>query len=276
MRRLRRIGRILASPYRSLLRDDQLEVRLWQHRLAPLNTMEEDGDWRCFEVGGLRVFWPLEYEARELRSLYHETFAPSSYNPHAFEFGKVRIRPGDWVVDAGACEGFFAQYAVGHGANVLIVEPVPLLVEALSRTFEAEIQVGRVRIVAGGISETSGVSKLTTRPDKVYSSTVGAEGSETVAIHALDDLVEQGIVPTIDFVKMDIEGHEVAAMRGMSKLLRTHRPRLSIAVYHREENARLIKRLLDEIEPRYQVRWRGVWARGDDSPRPYMLYASAE
>ena len=39
-----------------------------------------------------------------------------------------------------------------------------------------------------------------------------------------------------DFVKMDIEGGEMAALKGMSRTLEACHPRLAIAVYHKPED----------------------------------------
>jgi len=74
-----------------------------------------------------------------LPSLHREAF-PSDIKPHA-SVGELVIQLGQWVVDAGAREGYFARHAFVPGAWVLTVEPVGQLAEAPCRRFGTEIAV---------------------------------------------------------------------------------------------------------------------------------------
>ncbi|MCP3788729.1 UNVERIFIED_ORG: FkbM family methyltransferase [Pseudomonas parafulva] len=58
-------------------------------------------------------------------------------------------------------------------------------------------------------------------------------GGDPVCCVRLDDALP-GFEP--NFIKMDIEGEEPAALRGAIGLLSRHRPRLAISVYHRAEH----------------------------------------
>ncbi len=273
LRRFSRIRRISTSFYRNLLLDEPLELEFLRHAPPPLHKLSEDDVWQHLQIQDFNFFWPKDYEVSPLAWIYQEVFSPARWNPHAYEFGAIAIRPEDWVVDAGACEGFFTHYALMRGARVLVIEPVPVLAQALARTFEAEIQSGRVRILWGAIGDQPGELKLRVSQDALYISALDPGGDTLVPVYTLDSLLERQIVPAINFVKMDIEGQEVVAIRGATNILRTLIPRLSIAVYHQEENAREILNYLQDVQPLYHVRWRGVWARGDDLPRPYMLHA---
>jgi FkbM family methyltransferase len=234
----------------------------------------EDSEWKVLEVEGFRFFWPRHYSDSALPGLYRQAFAPAVCNPHAYEVGAVCIRSGDWVVDAGACEGFFTQYALQRGAQVLMIEPVPKLAQALSYTFEQEMRAGRVRLLQGGIGESAGEMRLKVPQDAVYDAHISQEGTEPVTMYPLDGLIGNGIVPAIDFVKMDIEGYEIAAFKGAHELLRSHSPRLAIAVYHEFPNAQIVRSLILEAQPAYQVSWRGVFfPEGLSGPRPFMLHA---
>ncbi len=53
--------------------------------------------------------------------------------------------------------------------------------------------------------------------------------SESVCI---DDLVDRQNLSRVDFIKIDIEGAELQALRGAEKTLRRFRPKLAIAVHH--------------------------------------------
>jgi hypothetical protein len=67
---------------------------------------------------------------------------------------------------------------------------------------------------------------------------LAAHGSIEVETRALDELVEARRLSPPSVIKMDIEGGEVAALRGAEKTLAVHRPTLLIATHgpsvHRE------------------------------------------
>ncbi len=65
---------------------------------------------------------------------------------------------------------------------------------------------------------------------------VGAEAEEptrSILCLSLDDTMP-GLRP--DFVKIDIEGSELAALRGMARIIDACRPRLAIALYHQPQD----------------------------------------
>jgi hypothetical protein len=49
---------------------------------------------------------------------------------------------------------------------------------------------------------------------------------------SIDDFVQKNNIDKIDFIKMDIEGAELNALRGAIKTLNKFRPKLAISVYH--------------------------------------------
>jgi len=60
-------------------------------------------------------------------------------------------------------------------------------------------------------------------------------------------LVEAGVVERVDMIKMDIEGHELPALRGAERALRRFRPRLAISIYHQWEDYFRIPLYLNEL-----------------------------
>jgi FkbM family methyltransferase len=72
---------------------------------------------------------------------------------------------------------------------------------------------------------------------------------ETVAI---DDVVNREGLPRVDFIKMDIEGSELSALRGAEKTLRKFRPKLAISIYHKLPDFWEIPRYLDSLDLNYR------------------------
>lgn len=272
-RRLGRIWSILQTPYWRLAYQDRLNYNRHTFEPPEINVVAQDGDMELLEIGGLRIFWPQEYERRVLIGSYCEIFAPSLVNPHAYEDGDIQLKHGDWVVDAGACEGFFTFLALQRGANVLMVEPVPRLAAALACTFAQEIRSGKVKLIQAALGEKPGKGRLSVDPSSIVISKIAASGQEDVPIIALDQLLSHNVIPRVDFLKMDIEGFETAAMRGAINILKEQMPCLSIAVYHEFENARLLRDFILRYQPKYHIRFRGVFLRPghEGGPRPFML-----
>jgi hypothetical protein len=76
----------------------------------------------------------------------------------------------------------------------------------------------------------------------------------------------------IDFVKMDVEGQEMNAVRGMFGILKRFKPRMAIAVYHGYDNAKQVKELILAARSDYKIEFGGCYMF--ESPaRPFMVYA---
>lgn len=75
------------------------------------------------------------------------------------------------------------------------------------------------------------------------------DASLTIPIIALDD-VFFGMQP--NFIKMDIEGAEIEALKGAKIIIQHYRPILAICLYHRASDLWEIPSLIDSIYPDYE------------------------
>ncbi len=141
---------------------------------------------------------------------------------------RLLVRPGDHVVDAGANIGYISLLLarmVGPGGVVHSFEPVPATFELLENNMRA-LGVANVRARRMAVSDAAGRARMTT-PDysgggeNLYESHLvgrAEPGSFEVETARLDDALG-GDAQRVTFVKMDVEGHELTAMRGADKLL---------------------------------------------------------
>lgn len=143
---------------------------------------------------------------------YHE-FSPSQI--FLFEL----LRKNDRVVDLGAHVGTFALGAAALGCDVVAVEAAPGNVRLLEAGIR-ENGLDRVRVIPAAVSERPGVLRFVA--DGPFGQVCG-EGYAGPCIEVpgvtLDGLLREVGWDRVDFVKMDIEGQEIAAFRGMSELL---------------------------------------------------------
>lgn len=141
------------------------------------------------------------------------------------------IKPGDRVLDIGANIGYyttlFAEW-VGQSGIVNAIEPDPhnfALLDANTQDFQ---KASRVRLHALALGETNGAGKLFQSKDNIgmhrlYDSVCCDESFVEVAVCRGDDL---GLAP-LDFIKIDVEGYEAFALRGLNNTL-AHSPNIKI------------------------------------------------
>ena len=81
---------------------------------------------------------------------------------------------------------------------------------------------------------------------------VNAEDGNTEA-RTLDGLLGS---ERVTFIKMDIEGAEVEALKGAKEIIQRDRPKLAISAYHRAEDIVNIPILVKEFVPDYHLYFR--------------------
>ncbi|HXM55035.1 MAG TPA: FkbM family methyltransferase [Candidatus Dormibacteraeota bacterium] len=134
------------------------------------------------------------------------------------------LRPGMRCLDLGANVGYFTLLmadAVGPEGRVAAVEANPRLVDLLGRSVDVNGFRDRVRLFHAAAADRSGDRLHLHVPaghlgDGAVATYAGPESVE-VDTAAVDDLLADW--DRLDVVKVDIEGAEEAAWRGMSGLL---------------------------------------------------------
>jgi hypothetical protein len=81
----------------------------------------------------------------------------------------------------------------------------------------------------------------------------GGDGDLRVPLTTIDTLAEEFGLNRVDFIKMDIEGAEVAALMGAEGTLAKQRPRLALAGYHNQEDSETIPAVVWAAWPGYRV-----------------------
>jgi len=136
------------------------------------------------------------------------------------------VRPGSRVLDLGCHLGTFSLAASALGADVLAVDAAPAHVELVRRAAHRNGFDG-LRVVHAAVAdehvagiEGPGVVPFIVRSihGHVHTSDQPAEEAIEVPVASVDQLLEFVGWDDVDVVKMDIEGSEVAALRGMRQL----------------------------------------------------------
>ncbi len=152
---------------------------------------------------------------------------------------KIEVRVGDTVIDAGGCYGDTAlcfAHKAGPGGRVFSFEFMPDNIQVFNRNLEMNPDLAeRVEIVPHPLWSKSG-EKLYVEgigPAAHITPTQKTKDAKPVETLTIDDLARAKGLPHVDFIKMDIEGAELEALKGAEDSIRRFRPRLAISVYHR-------------------------------------------
>jgi FkbM family methyltransferase len=170
----------------------------------------------------------------------------------------ISARPGDVVVDCGAWIGDVSLYfadRVGPAGRVMALEFEPSNLDLLRTNLALNRHLSdRVAVIERALWDRSGL-ELSFRADGPSSALEsGADVSAstpTTTTVTLDDLVESEKLDRVDFIKMDVEGAELAALRGAEATLRRWRPALAISAYHRPDDLVEIPRYLVDLQLGY-------------------------
>ena len=168
------------------------------------------------------------------------------------------VQPDDIVLDCGANVGVFVTEALERGAaTVVAIEPSPLNLECLRRNFETEIASGRVILVDRGVWDKDETLRFAVSRNSVRDSFVldAGDAIQTLELRVttIDTLCRELSLARVDFIKMDIEGAEQPALAGAQATLARHRPRLSLASYHKADDFEQIPRVVRRAWPGYKV-----------------------
>ena len=164
-----------------------------------------------------------------------------------FEGCKVLFDIGAWTGDTAIK---FAKL-IDQNGKIVAFEPTPHSMADLCKNIHEEGLANRVIPVAAGVSDRNGYAWI--QLSQLSSSNcISSTGSLLVNITTIDDFCnEVKMVPNL--IKMDIEGGEMAALRGAKNTIVKYGPGLQVCIYHRCEDLWEIPLFLKELRPDYKL-----------------------
>ena len=184
--------------------------------MTPERTVTEEG-WATIPLGdgtrGTIYFAPgNEYILQDvLLGRHHEV---------AKEFRVLldALSPDDTVVDLGAHLGMFTLAAAAKGCRVIAVEASPQNVDALRRSIEAN-GFTNVTVVQVAISDHIGTVRFSHEGPWGRVTDDAVTATMEVPARPLPVVLDELGIARVDAIKMDIEGSEPRAIRGMEEML---------------------------------------------------------
>ncbi len=193
--------------------------------------------------------------------IYHDSdrtcvlaMATESYEPETTRLLLNFLKASQTFVDAGAHIGYYtllAARAVGPAGRVYAFEPAPRNLALLLKNIQANGYNDNITAVPKAVSNRSGTCQLFLCEEESLSNSIFPkllEGGDSVSVKAttLDEFFEGEGWPPVDFMKMDIEGAEKAALEGMRELSRRN-PQLRLVIEFAPQNLQAAKVSPEEL-----------------------------
>ena len=195
------------------------------------------------KIDGLDLYGCLRHRS------FLEHVASGTYEPYFRELFELSLRPGMIVVDGGAHIGLYsllAQKTIGENIKILAFEPDPFNFFALKYNIEKN-RCQNVLALPKALSNTVGIMTFWSSSGTIGSSLImrkeiGKTKPISVPVTTLDEELPQPVSSIL--VKLDIEGHEPLALKGMERTLK----RADVAVCMVEVNPHALKEA--QLEPK--------------------------
>lgn len=153
----------------------------------------------------------------------------------------------DIFVDAGGFDGdtaeSFSKYSPDY-KKIIIFEPSAHNMAKLRNRIAG---IERVEVHPIGLSDKK--EKLYFNSALGSACNVDSNGTESIFVDTLDSVVQEPVT----FIKMDLEGWEMQALRGARQHIENNAPKMAIAVYHNAADIRTIYQLVHSLNSRYST-----------------------
>lgn len=208
-------------------------------------------DWQLHRFALDKIGYPIEV-------FFMPAGVMATFILKQYEYRKrtpeIKAQEGDYVIDGGGCWGDTALYfahEVGEQGKVFTFEFASDNLKVFDRNMSLNPQLSsRIEVFPKAMWENSGEKISYSADGPATSLAINQQNnkkSAEVLTVSIDDFVREKKLPRVDFIKMDIEGAELGALKGAEETLRTFRPKLGISVYHKESDFIEIPTYLDKL-----------------------------
>jgi FkbM family methyltransferase len=174
-------------------------------------------------------------------------------------FEHAPLSPGDVIINCGVADGWELPYylsVIGESGRIHCIDPTgtTYLSPFARACFEANRD--RVELIETAVMDFEGKGAARIKGNMAFvrpaTGPLAADEAE-LPCTTLDTLVRQRNIDRIDLIKIDIEGCEMPALRGMLETIRRFRPSLALSVYHRPTDLWEIPHLILQTVADYTV-----------------------
>ena len=230
---------------------------------SPSRSIEWLWDSLCFSVGNTKELallpgWTLVCHPRVYKTFLRCQIGDTEQSAEFNNFVRYCDR-SMCLFDIGAGYVVFSFVAAHFGGTAIAVDPSPIATRLIGLQTQLNGYDKNVRIVEACVSETSGETEMLSSgvfSDGYFRMTQGRSIRELTKTRAvtIDQLVDQFGPPT--HIKVDVEGHEAAVVRGAKRTLTRLAPVLFLELHNelvRSQGSDPSCVLNDLTEMRYEI-----------------------
>jgi FkbM family methyltransferase len=211
-----------------------VSTTLSENILHRKSRLIKKGDERnLYQTSSKKLFW-----LNNTGHIDQEIIRRGIFEPKSTEIAQTLVKEGDVVLDIGANIGYYTvlfSKLVGKNGKVFAFEPTTHFLDILQRNLDAN-GVSNVEIVKCGLSNKKhtmeigiGPSSATLHPAPGFDR---VDKREIIDLTTLDIFTGNRNLPKIDFIKIDVDGHEPFFFQGAWDSLDKYEPVVLLELSH--------------------------------------------
>ena len=164
-------------------------------------------------------------------------------------FNILNLTENESYLDLGAYRGDtiqeFLHYTNGSYRHITALEPDKKTFKKLKDYTKT---LDNIQLWNMGIWDSDGYVNFENSVGR--GSSIKSAGSQKLAVTKIDTLFQ---VQKVSYIKIDVEGAELQALKGGMNTLKRNKPKLNLALYHRSEDIFTLPLLVHDINPGYKL-----------------------
>lgn len=203
------------------------------------DSLEDDRSRAVFEnIIKYRTtfYWPYLKKSVGKDNLKNQYFVP-----------ELQFSDHEIIVDCGAFNGDTVKrfYKNIPGCRVIAIEPDEKNFELLQK-----LKLEGLKCIRGGVWSEDTTLTFSDKGGGTAGGAISTSGSTKIEAKTLDRLVE---CQSATYIKMDVEGAELGALKGAEKTIKEGRPKLAICLYHQPRDFFEIPIYIKKLNPDYKL-----------------------
>lgn len=188
---------------------------------------------------------------------------------HGYSIPECHIEEGDIVFDCGSYIGIFSYFASKKASTIFAFEPMPKSYLILTKNIAMWGVKNKVIPINIGIYSEDTIKDFLFNPvAPEVASLLDTNSKNIKEIHRasknslefphqeiiktkltkIDSFVKNENLNRVNFIKMDIEGSEIEAIKGAKDVIKKFKPRMAICAYHHPEDRKIIPEMYCQSE----------------------------